>query len=171
MRKNPYVPFLFMGVLVMILIFVGGVRYGTSVEKTNKKIAFILSITPTPRLSPSVAPTVSFQTLRLPTCGISFLYPTVYTLQKSASDEAVLQEQGKDILSLNCQDPLQSLKIESPKTASESVKLSTTTVAFTTPQPGMYLFTFQNPMNRRKIQATVSKTYFDLFETTLEFGK
>lgn len=49
MKKTSYI-FLFL--LFIILIFILGVRYGQKVEKNNKVVDYILSITPYPTYTP-----------------------------------------------------------------------------------------------------------------------
>lgn len=49
MKKTSYV-FLFF--LFVVLIFILGVRYGQKVEKNNKVVDYILSITPYPTYTP-----------------------------------------------------------------------------------------------------------------------
>lgn len=49
MKKTSYVFLLF---LIVILIFILGIRYGQKVEKNNKVVDYILSITPYPTYTP-----------------------------------------------------------------------------------------------------------------------
>jgi hypothetical protein len=49
MKKTPYFFILF---LVLILIFILGVRYGQKIEKNNKIVDYILKISPYPIASP-----------------------------------------------------------------------------------------------------------------------
>lgn len=53
MKKTSYI-FLFL--LFFILIFILGVRYGQKVEKNNKVVDYILSITPYPTYTPYPTP-------------------------------------------------------------------------------------------------------------------
>lgn len=53
MKKASYV---FIFFLVLILIFILGVRYGQKVEKNNKVVDYILSITPYPTYTPYPTP-------------------------------------------------------------------------------------------------------------------
>ena len=48
-------PLLFLFALLILLAFILGVRYGQRVEKNNKVVDYLLSITPIP-LSPSPSP-------------------------------------------------------------------------------------------------------------------
>lgn len=49
MKKTSY---FFIFFLVFVLIFILGVRYGQKVEKNNKVVDYILSITPYPTYTP-----------------------------------------------------------------------------------------------------------------------
>lgn len=44
--------FVFLLVMILILIFILGVRYGQKVEKNNKVVDYLLSITPIPSSTP-----------------------------------------------------------------------------------------------------------------------
>lgn len=45
-------PYLFLFFLIVILVFILGVRYGQRVEKNNKIVDYLLSITPYPTYTP-----------------------------------------------------------------------------------------------------------------------
>lgn len=53
MKNKPHLLLMF---LAVILAFILGVRYGQGVEKNNKAIDYLLSITPTSSTSPSPSP-------------------------------------------------------------------------------------------------------------------
>lgn len=61
-------------VMVLVLIFILGVRYGQNVEKNNKVVDYILSITPYPTYTPY--PTISIPSK---TASVS---PTLFNLKK-----------------------------------------------------------------------------------------
>ncbi|MEK7634015.1 MAG: hypothetical protein AAB437_04190 [Patescibacteria group bacterium] len=54
MKTKSYV---FLFILLLILFFILGVRYGQKVEKNNKIVDYILSITPYPTYTPYPSPT------------------------------------------------------------------------------------------------------------------
>jgi len=60
MKPKTYV---FLFIIITILTFILGVRYGQRVEKANKAVDYLLSITPslTPKISP-ISPTVKEST-------------------------------------------------------------------------------------------------------------
>ncbi|MFA5770185.1 MAG: hypothetical protein WC894_01660 [Patescibacteria group bacterium] len=67
-------PFLFLFFLITILVFILGVRYGQRVEKNNKVVDYILSITPFPTYTP-------YPSVPLPTKNAS-ASPTLINLKK-----------------------------------------------------------------------------------------
>jgi hypothetical protein len=67
-----------------------GVRYGQKVEKTNKVIDFILSITPTQ--SPTPTPTIGYQQYKSPRWGLKFKYPDNLILKESTRQAEILIE-------------------------------------------------------------------------------
>ena len=67
-------PYLFLFFLVVILVFILGVRYGQRVEKNNKVVDYILKITPYPTYTP-------FPSSPLPSKAASSS-PTLFNLKK-----------------------------------------------------------------------------------------
>lgn len=69
-----------------------GNRYGQEVERANKILDVLLSITPSPSIVPiEMQPAeIQYQEITLEECGVSFLVPEMYTGDIS-SDEAVLK--------------------------------------------------------------------------------
>ena len=67
-------PYLFLFSLVVILTFILGVRYGQKVEKNNKVVDYLLSITPFPTYTP-------YPTIPLPTKNAS-TSPTLFNIKK-----------------------------------------------------------------------------------------
>lgn len=64
-------PYLFLFFLVVMLAFVIGVRYGQRVEKNNKVVDYLLSITPYPTYTPFPLPS-----------KIASASPTLFNLKK-----------------------------------------------------------------------------------------
>lgn len=71
MKMKSYV---FLFVMIFILIFILGVRYGQKVEKNNKVVDYVLSITPYPTYTP-------YPTLPPPTKNAT-VSPTLIKLKK-----------------------------------------------------------------------------------------
>lgn len=139
-------PFIFLTVLVIVLVFIFGVRLGEKVEKDNKKVDFFLSLPPTSTPAPTTAP-LEFKTLTHAGCGLSFLYPSFYTIEKESSFSATIKS-GKKFLSFNCQKNV----VSEPTVNPDYVSLVKT-----------------NLKNGKKIVFTVEKSLVPLLEKSLEF--
>lgn len=87
-RKKPYILITF---LLVILFFIIGVRYGQNVEKANKVIDYLLSLTPTsPQKSPTPIPTTEYKSKRW---GLKFKYPeNLKIIESSNSPEIFIEE-------------------------------------------------------------------------------
>ena len=70
MKKTSY---FFIFFLIFVLIFILGVRYGQKVEKNNKIVDYVLSITPTP-IPPTPTP-VKYLDYKSKKWGLKFTYP------------------------------------------------------------------------------------------------
>lgn len=91
-KKGPYI---LLGTLTIVLIFIVGVRYGQHVEKTNKVINYVLSITPSPTMK-SVTPTpVVYQNYKSKKWGLTFTFPDNLQIKESATASAILFEVKK----------------------------------------------------------------------------
>jgi len=77
--------------LLLILFFILGVRYGQKVEKTNKVIDYILSITPTPKPTNTPTPTpLVFENYKSKRWGIRFKYPANFEIKESTNTPEIL---------------------------------------------------------------------------------
>ncbi len=81
-------PFLFIFFLILVLAFVLGFRYGQRVEKNNKAVDFMLSITPT--RSPSPTPPIQYKDFKSKKWGLKFTYPANLEIKEDATAPAVL---------------------------------------------------------------------------------
>lgn len=82
--------YLFLFFLICILIFILGVRYGQNVEKNNKVINYLLSITPT-SLPPTPIP-VKYKDYKSKKWGLKFTYPAGLEIKEDATAPAILFE-------------------------------------------------------------------------------
>lgn len=80
----------FITLLLLIIFFILGVRYGQKVEKANKVIDFILSITPTQ--PPTPTPTIGYQEYKSRRWGLKFKYPDNLILKESTKGAEILIE-------------------------------------------------------------------------------
>ncbi|GIW64522.1 MAG: hypothetical protein KatS3mg092_0455 [Patescibacteria group bacterium] len=72
-------PYLFLLTLIIILVFIIGVRYGQQVERVNKTINYLLSITPSK--SPTPTPTWTIIQYKTKT-GIKINYPSFLKIEE-----------------------------------------------------------------------------------------
>lgn len=95
--------YLLLFVLIVILFFILGVRYGQKVEKTNKTINYILSITPKITFTPNEVPTTSrnevgptpikYATYESKLKKINkIIYPTNWKIKENATQSSILIE-------------------------------------------------------------------------------
>ena len=81
----------FIVILLLILFFVLGFRYGQSVEKTNKVFDFLLSITPTKKPTPTPSPTnFIFEEYKSRRWGLRFKYPVGFEIKESTKTSEIL---------------------------------------------------------------------------------
>jgi len=77
--------------LLLILFFILGVRYGQKVEKANKVIDYLLSITPTKKPTPPLSPTpLIFKEYKSKRFGLKFKYPANLEIKESTSSFEIL---------------------------------------------------------------------------------
>ncbi len=123
-------PFILVTLLLIALVFVGGVRYGQQVEKVNKVIDYVVSLTP-PSRPPTAVPTqlsVRYKTYTNKTCPVTFLYPEYLKLKKEASQSAQFNQDDTPQLAFSCERTKPQFKdFEDLVDASETAKLNPTT--------------------------------------------
>lgn len=85
MKNKPYLLLILLGV---VLAFILGVRYGQGVEKTNKTINYLLSITPTPR--PPTPTPVKYEEYRSKKWGLKFTFPKGLEIVEDATSPAIM---------------------------------------------------------------------------------
>ena len=78
-------------VLLLILFFILRVRYGQKVEKANKVIDFLLSITPTKKPTPTPSPTpLILKEYKSQRWGLRFKYPKNFEIKESTNTPEIL---------------------------------------------------------------------------------
>lgn len=85
--------YLLLILLIIVLAFILGFRSGQKVEKTNKVVNYILSITPTK--IPLTPTPISYKEYKSKKWGLKFIYPAGLEVKESASMPAVLFEVKK----------------------------------------------------------------------------
>ena len=141
MRKKG--PAILLVVLTIILVFILGVRYGQQVEKTNKSIAALLSVTPT-KPQPTQAP-ITFKTYSGKACGAQFLYPSNLNIIKESSTSVQLTEKETVLVDLTC--------VASPSAVAKGKKLETKL----------------NPQTGKNIYFSIAEDLLPLVNSSLKF--
>lgn len=174
-------PFILVTFLMLILIFILGVRYGQSVEKANKKINFMISIAPT-RPIPTEKP-LNFATHTSKGCALEFLYPSTLSILKESTLSAEFGKDKKTYLKYSCEKiALKPSNVAGTAEASLEARTIVVTPALTfqskkiveekSTQGGLTLHSFivKNPVINQDIRFTVEEKLYPLFEKTLKFG-
>ena len=161
-------PYFFLLFLVIILVFIIGVRYGQRVEKTNKTIDYVLSLTPTkPVTSPKP---VEYKKYVNSTCGIEFLYRSTMT-KKESTVSAVFTEDGEEKLEIDCFPQSQLLEVLKDKNVAtaeiefQNKKIESKVIK----NKDVYVFSIAHPKTKKQLNISINKNLYPLFERTLEF--
>ncbi len=166
MVKGKLGPYLLIVFLLLILVFVGGVRYGQKVEQANKFINYLISLSPThPQTTP---PPLQFATYKNEVCGLQFLYPTSLKKEKESSFSAQLTQEGKLALGFNC-DSQRVLPSKEGNIATEEIKLLDKKIMANN-DDGLLSFSIKNPQNYKTVSFSVIKSLFPILETSLKFS-
>lgn len=84
MKSKSYLALFF---LLLVLVFILGVRYGQKVEKTNKIINYVLSITPTAIPTPTP---IAYASSEGKIWKIKFIYPSNLKVKEDPTKSAVI---------------------------------------------------------------------------------
>ncbi len=157
--------YLLLFALTVLLFFILGVRYGQKVEKTNKEINYILSLTP--NKTPIPTKSLEFALYQNKVCGIQFLYPTTLDV-KNTSSSAVFSQNNQTQIELDCDKTNKLLDIfDNPKTATSEITIKNKKTPIKTLNNSFtYLFKIDNVKNGRSIFVSLTKSLFPLFEST-----
>ena len=170
MNKNKLGPYVFIAFLVIALFFILGVRYGQKVEKTNKTIDYLISLTPAK--SPTPAP-IGFKPYINKVCGLSFLYPSTINLDKNATDTAEFFQDKKLKIKIDCTKKIISPSMAETKVATEEIMLKNKKMIVEVSrndQGFLYQFSLKNSINLKNINVVIEKNLYPLFEKSLEFS-
>lgn len=121
-------PFLFIAFLVAVLMFIMGFRSGQNVEKRNKEIDFIISLTPAPTKTPTATPSprpVAFKTYIHKECAVQIVIPALFKKTGETSNSAKFEEEGEVVMALSCArtDPF-TKALKADKTATGVARLN-----------------------------------------------
>lgn len=163
-------PWLLLTTLIVVLVFIGGVRYGQRVEKTNEQVEATLSVTPTK--TPEKAD-LKFSTYSNKRCGLEFLYPAHLQVRQLASTSAQFTAGGSTVISFSCgrTDPFEKM-LTGSKTATQEIIFQDKPVITTVQEEKSirkFFLTIQNPVTNQFNYFILQENLYPLFEKSLEF--
>ncbi len=137
------IPFVFIGTLLIVTIFFGGIFYGRNVERANIIIEQVISLTPAPTeaLEPTQAPPpepLTYATQEIAECNIAMTLPSSIEITEE-SRSALLTQDGFTVGVVSCDEEQTAFQQDlrdpaQPPEATSSVTLrsfETTVVAST----------------------------------------
>lgn len=167
--RGKTLPYSFLILLLLILAFILGVRYGKKVEQTNETTSYLLKLTPTqgsPTITP--APRLIFSTYKK--CDIQFMYPE--SLKKMGEDAVSVDfsYNGRTALYVLC-DPVvnkKTLPLENVNIATKEITFKKQKIT-AQDQDWIMRFIIKNPQTDNKIEVGINPDLYPLFESTLQF--
>lgn len=173
MKKTKVIPYLFLGILLLILAFLGGTKYGKDLERTNKVIDILISITPPVTIEPTQQVERGFKKYENNTCGISFAYPSDLSIEEESSSSARFLSADNQTIEISCEPDytLPDAFLQEEKIATTSLEIDTDTViASVSAIKGdeTYSFALRNATKRIDIDILISTTLYPLFEQSVE---
>ena len=167
MKTKKIIPFAFLGLLLLIVIFIIGVKYGRQVAEVDKTIKFLISITPTKAITPSPQPSISYLSYSNEDCGVEFLYPSDLSITYESSTGGQLKNKNKDTIEFGCRLNAPLIK-NMPNTATTSVMIQDKEI---TASKSGDIYIFGIKVKNDTIQFAVSSRLKALMEKTLTITK
>lgn len=167
-KPGPYILFF---ILVAIIIFIIGIRYGQNVEKANKIIDFEASIPPTKSIPTDIP--LEFKNYKNSDCGIGFIYPANLTIQGSSSDSASFISNNEILIQIACKknkNGIESIK-KQDNVATNEVEFKKKKIIIDKSDDNgktYYSFKLLNQKKNTSTTITIEKKLFPLFESSYE---
>lgn len=93
-------PMIFIFSLIVLVVFLFGVRLGTQVDKQDKELSSLLTPSPTNIPSPTNTP-ISYIEYKLENCNVSFSLSNLFSQSELSSEEAKFNH-GNQKVYINC---------------------------------------------------------------------
>ncbi len=159
-KKN--LPFIFLGTLVAILLFIFGVRYGQQVEKVNKAVSAFANISPSPTPIPTVIP-LAFSDYSHVGCNISFLLSNDLEKTSESSASALFSTRDKKLgVALSCE---KKNFVKGKDETSVTINKTLRTYEMHTNDTASYRF--YHPNTGMVVTVTIAKQYLPLIQKSL----
>ncbi len=164
-------PWILLTTIIIILVFILGLRYGQKVEQANKTISYILSITPTPK---PIETSVKFVSYTNKTCGITFLYPDLLSKEKETTNSAQFDQSSKLKLAFSCdkKDPFLA-EIDPQHVATQAVTFQKQKINVTLSRQddgSFYFVNAENPFMAKPVFFKIDSDLYPLIESSLKFS-
>jgi len=158
-------PYIFLAVLIAILLFILGIRYGQHVEKINKTVEYVISIPPSPTSAPTSIP-LAFSNYSHLGCQISFLLPNELEKTKESSSSALFSTREKKLgIALLCEKKTYS------KTDTERIATINKTIrVYEVQTKDTTSYRMYHPITGKVVTLTVAQQYLPLIEKSLELS-
>lgn len=163
-------PWILIITIVVVLVFILGIRYGQQVEKTNKTISYVLSIAPTQK--PTDVP-LNFKTFVSKICGISFLYPSTLKAENATSQSAQFIQNKQTQLAFSCDKKNPFIVSNDTNVATAEVQFQGKKIKIQTKQDNnqkIFFLTLLNPLNVKTIFFQIDEKLLPLLESSLKFS-
>ena len=162
MKKGPLI---FLGVLIIALFFILGVQYGKRVQTADEALKLLLTIAPSPSISPSEhSQRISIQEFDSNSCGFSFLYPsTIQPKKLSSTSGEFIDKEHQSVISFDCQNK-QASTAEATKASTLDSKMG---IEYT--QNNATTVQVEHPLKDYPISITFTSEYSELIKRTFEF--
>ena len=169
MLKGKKGPYILLFILVITLFFILGLQYGKMVEKADKTINYILSITPTQKLTPTPQLNLTYTSFELAPCNISILYPSNMYIENQGNAKAKIISNNKlQFIEIICPEG----QLPTPTVTGKPITLdnnAATQYEVTKTSIKAIEYRVRNPITNRLVIITTDKDTAPLLIKSLEF--
>lgn len=167
MGRQKSLPYIFLGLLTITLVFFLGLRYGQKIEQTNKTISYMLTLTPKPA-SPIPTSTITYSLFKSKVCELQFLYPSTFREEEASSEAKLIQFDTAAVNIFSCHTLNDVSPMGERRGTSVEISLKNKKIP-AQKEDNMYIFTVKNPLSGKTIFVQISQNLYPLFENTLQF--
>lgn len=169
MRIKKIIPFGFLLILILIITFLAGLRYGKRVEQLSSQI----QPSPTAQSEPEAVSdnnitdteALSFLLYQHETCEVELLYPDILNV-KEASNGARFEGISGQIFAFTCADILEEITDTSNDIIFQGETLSVST---RNENASQYIFQVDHPETKQTLEIHTIPAYLSLIDRTLTY--
>lgn len=170
MRIKKIIPTVFLIVLLLIIAFLAGLRYGKYIESLNHTTPLISQKPKQTDITPKQEHNdlISFVLYQNKTCNIEFLYPDILTVEE-ASHGAVFKHYDTREIEILCN---RDKKDEDEDKITKQILFQGETVGIMTDTQNKdkrYRFFITHPKTKKIMEISLAPEYLSLIERTLKY--